>query len=247
MINFYSTITTFFQDGGLFIYPIAIVLAVGIAISIERWIFLARERARNGKAFHDFLPLLRTTDIEKMQMYTREVQTPVTRIIGCGLDMMKVSRQRGDIENSMSEGMLETMPLLQNRTGYLAVLANVATLLGLLGTIIGLISAFTAVAMADPAQKSTLLSQSISVAMNTTAFGLIAAIPLLILHAVIQNKTAAIVNSIEMAAVKFLNIMTLHRFIEASIARPNTEAVIAPTPTAQANPVLPGGAAPAAC
>lgn len=220
MIDVYSTITRFFQDAGIFIYPIAVVLAVGLAIALERWIFLAREKVRNKNAFHDFLPLLRTTDIEKMERYSREVQTPITRIIACGLDMMKVSRQRGDIENSMSEGMLETMPRLENRTGYLAVLANVATLLGLLGTIIGLISAFTAVAMADPAQKSTLLSESISVAMNTTAFGLMSAIPLLIFHAVLQNKTAAIVNSIEMGAVKFLNVMTLNRFIEANIARP---------------------------
>lgn len=220
MLDVYSTITKFFQDGGIFIYPIAVVLAVGIAISIERWIFLSREKSRNAKAFQEFLPLLRTTDIEKMQRYSREVNTPVTRIIACGLDMMKVSKQRGDVENAMSEGMLETMPRLEKRTGYLAVLANVATLLGLLGTIIGLISAFTAVALADPAEKSTLLSQSISVAMNTTAFGLMSAIPLLILHALIQNKTTSIVNSIEMAAVKFLNIMTLHRFIEASIARP---------------------------
>lgn len=249
MIDMYSRITAFFQDGGLFIYPIAVVLVIGVAISIERWIFLTRERARNSKAFEDFLPLLRTTDIEKMQLYSREVQTPVTRIIGCGLDMMKVSKQRGDIENSMSEGMLETMPRLENRTGYLAVLANVATLLGLLGTIVGLISAFTAVAVADPAEKSTLLSQSISVAMNTTAFGLISAIPLLILHAVIQNKTAAIVNSIEMAAVKFLNIMTLHRFIEASIARPSEAPAITPAAPA-ASSVTEGfnpPPAPAAC
>ena len=127
MIDAYSTITSFFQDGGFFIYPIAVVLAVGVAIALERWVFLSRERIRNSKAFEDFLPLLRTTDIEKMQLYSREEHTPITRIIGCGLDMMKVSKQRGDIENSMSEGMLETMPRLQNRTGYLAVLANVAT------------------------------------------------------------------------------------------------------------------------
>lgn len=228
MVDTYSTITAFFQDAGIFIYPIAVVLAIGVAISIERWLFLSREKMRNAKAFNDFLPLLRTTDIEKMQLYAREVPTPVTRIIGCGLDMMKVSRQRGDVENAMSEGMLETMPQLQKRTGYLAVLANVATLLGLLGTIIGLISAFTAVAVADPAEKSTLLSQSISVAMNTTAFGLISAIPLLVLHALIQNKTAAIVNSIEMGAVKFLNLMTIHRFLEASIARPDTSTKIQP-------------------
>lgn len=219
MLDIYSTIVSFFQEGGLFMYPIGLVLAVGIAIAIERWLFLMREQSRNAKAFSDFLPLLRTTDVEKMQLYAREVQTPVTRIIACGLDMMKVSKQRGDIENSMSEGMLETLPRLEQRTSYLAVLANVATLLGLLGTIIGLISAFTAVAVADPAEKSTLLSQSISVAMNTTAFGLIAAIPLLVLHALIQSKTQRIVSSIEMAGVKFLNMMTLHRFIEANAAR----------------------------
>ncbi len=219
MTDFYSVVTNFFKDGGFFIYPIAIVLAIGLAIAIERWLFLTRERLRNIKAFEDFLPLLRTTDLEKMHMYTRESTAPVVRIIGCGLDMMKVSRQRADIENSMNEGMLETMPRLEQRTGYLAVLANVATLLGLLGTIVGLIGAFTAVAQADPAEKSELLSSSISVAMNTTAFGLIAAIPLLVLHAIIQNKTSAIVRSVEMSAVKFLNIMTYHRMIQAGITR----------------------------
>lgn len=219
MTELYGIVTNFLKDGGIFIYPIAVVLAVGLAISIERWVFLTRERMRNTKAFEEFVPLLRSTDIEKMQLYTRESQAPVTRIIACGLDMMSVSKQRADIENSMSEGMLETMPKLEQRTGYLAVLANVATLLGLLGTIIGLIGAFTAVAAADPAQKSEQLSLAISVAMNTTAFGLISAIPLLILHAILQNKTSAIVRSIEMSAVKFLNIMTLHKLIEAGITR----------------------------
>lgn len=227
MVDIYSTVTRFFQDGGFFIYPIGLVLAVGLAIAFERWVYLTRERHRNIKAFEDFLPLLRTTDLDKMQLYTREVSVPVTRIIGCGLDMMKVSKQRADIENSMSEGMLETMPRIEERTGYLAVLANVATLLGLLGTIIGLIGAFTAVANADPAEKSELLSLSISVAMNTTAFGLISAIPLLILHSMLQNKTAKIVTSIEMAAVKFLNIMTIHRLIEAGMPRPGAGSAFA--------------------
>lgn len=219
MIDVYSVVTNFFQEGGLFLYPIALVLFIGLGIAFERWIFLGRQKSKNAKAFSDFLPLLRTTDINKMHLFSRENTAHITRIIACGLDMMNVSRQRADVENSMSEGMLEAMPLLEKRTGYLSVLANVATLLGLLGTIIGLIGAFTAVADADPAQKSQLLSESISVAMNTTAFGLIAAIPLLILHAMLQNKTASIVTSIEMSAVKFLNIMTLHRFIEAGIAR----------------------------
>jgi biopolymer transport protein ExbB len=86
--------------------------------------------------------------------------------------------------------------------------ANVATLLGLLGTIVGLIQAFTAVANANPAEKADLLSASISVAMNTTAFGLIVAVPLLILHAVINSRTSEIVDSLEMASVKTLNIIS---------------------------------------
>ena len=226
MLDTYNTIIKFLQDGGFFMYPIALVLAIGMAISVERWIYLARERSRNIKAFDAFLPLLRTTDMEKMQMYTRESQAPVTRIIGCGLDMMAVSKQRADIENSMTEGMLEVIPQLEQRVGYLALLANVAPLCGLLGTVLGLIDSFTAVGNANPAEKAQLLSASISVAMNTTAFGLFGAIPLLILHSLLQNKAAAITTSIQMSAVKFLNIMTLHRLIETSSPRyPEPEVV----------------------
>jgi biopolymer transport protein ExbB len=220
-MEFFSGIVKFFQDGGLFIYPIALVLAIGIAITIERWRYLNGEKTRNLKAFDDFLPLLRTDDHQKMTLFTRDSDAPVSRMIGCGLDMMRVTKQRADVEQAMSEGMMEAVPRLEERTGYLAVLANVATLLGLLGTIIGLIAAFTAVANADPAEKSKLLSMSISVAMNTTAFGLIAAIPLLISHAILTNRTNAIIGSIEMAGVKFLNVMTLNRAIEAGIPKPN--------------------------
>lgn len=218
-MDFFSSIAKFFQDGGLFIYPIALVLAIGVAITVERWRFLNSEKSRNLKAFDDFLPLLRTDDHDKMTLFTRDNDAPVSRMIGCGLDMMKVTKQRADVEQAMSEGMMEAVPRLEQRTGYLAVLANVATLLGLLGTIIGLIAAFTAVANADPAEKSKLLSLSISVAMNTTAFGLIAAIPLLISHALLTNKTNAIIGSIEMAGVKFLNVMTLNHAIQAGLPK----------------------------
>ena len=231
-MDFITPIIKFFQDGGFFIYPIALVFAIGIAITVERWRFLKREKAINLKAFDDFLPLLRTDDHEKMTLFTRDSVAPVARMIGCGLDMMKVTKQRADVEQAMSEGMMESVPRLEERTGYLAVLANVPTLLGLLGTIIGLIAAFTAVASADPAEKSKLLSESISVAMNTTAFGLIAAIPLLVFHAILTNKTNAIVSSIEMAGVKFLNVMTLNRAIEAGIPKADVQRVAAQNNTA---------------
>ena len=104
--------------------------------------------------------------------------------------------------------MMEIIPQLEKRTPYVALASSIATLLGLLGTIMGLIQAFTAVANANPAEKADLLSASISVAMNTTAFGLMCAIPLLLVHALLQTKTNQIVDSLEMASVKFLNAVT---------------------------------------
>jgi biopolymer transport protein ExbB len=103
---------------------------------------------------------------------------------------------------------MEIIPQLEKRTPYVALASNIATLLGLLGTIMGLIQAFTAVSDANPAEKADLLSASISVAMNTTAFGLIVAIPLLITHTVLTAKTGAIVDSLEMASVKVLNVIS---------------------------------------
>jgi len=100
------------------------------------------------------------------------------------------------------------VPQLEKRTPYVALTSNIATLLGLLGTIMGLISAFTAVASANPAEKADLLSASISVAMNTTAFGLMVAIPLLITHAILTSKTNDIVDGLEMASVKMLNVVS---------------------------------------
>lgn len=102
---------------------------------------------------------------------------------------------------------MEIVPRLEKRTHYLATFANVVTLLGLLGTIIGLIKAFTAVAQVNPAEKAEMLSASISIAMNNTAFGLMVAIPFLLIHAYLQARTAEIVDSLEAAKISFLNLV----------------------------------------
>lgn len=104
--------------------------------------------------------------------------------------------------------MMEIVPHLEDRTPYVALFSNISTLLGLLGTIMGLIEAFTAVTSANPAEKADLLSASISIAMNTTAFGLMSGITLLIAHAILSSKTAKIIDSFEMVSVKTLNIIT---------------------------------------
>ena len=223
-----ETLIRFFQDGGSFMYPIALVLVVGVAIAIERWVVLTSAKVSNRSAFNRILPLLQKKDYAGVVNLAKSTDAYIARIIAAGVVRMSQSPRRDDIELAMEEGVMEAMPRLEKRTAYLATLANIATLLGLLGTIIGLIQAFTAVANADPAEKAALLSSSIAVAMNTTAFGLVAAIPLLLVHSMLQSKTTEIIDSLEMAGVKCLNIIShvqdvpRTRTQDSSAAKPQT-------------------------
>lgn len=206
-MDIYDLIVRFFQTGGPFMYPIATVLVVGLAIGAERWLVLSSARFTNRRAFDTAMNHLKKKDYSTVISAGKGSNVPMYRIVAAGISRFVNSRRRDDIESAMEEGVLEAVPRLEKRTQYLATLANVATLLGLLGTIVGLIAAFTAVANAAPTEKASMLSSSISVAMNTTAFGLISAIPLLLLHAVLQTKTTEIVDSFEMASVKVLNTL----------------------------------------
>jgi len=125
-----------------------------------------------------------------------------------GLARQGSVRRREDVEVAMEQSMMEIVPQLEKRTHYLATFANLATLLGLLGTVSGLIHAFAAVATVNPAEKANLLSASISEAMNCTAFGLMTAVPIVFVHALLQTKTTELINSLETASVKFLNAIT---------------------------------------
>lgn len=188
-------------------YPIGLVLFIGLAISVERFIVLTKAKFANRNAFDVILPMLQRKDLNAIVKYSGENGASIARIVAAGITRTATARRREDIEYAMEEGVLEAMSRLERRTSYLATLANISTLLGLLGTIIGLIAAFTAVANADATEKATLLSQSISLAMNTTAFGLIAAIPLLLFHALLQTRTSEIIDSLEMASVKCINML----------------------------------------
>ena len=206
----YNTIVGFFQSGGLFMYPIVLILALGLAIAVERYIFLSLAKVNNLRMWKKLMPLLQKGEYAQVANITGKSRAAISHIFNYGLSRAKTSRRRDDVEIAMEEGLMETVPNLEKRTPYLATFANIATLLGLLGTIIGLIQAFTAVAAANPSEKADMLSASISVAMNTTAFGLMVAIPLLLIYAVLQTKTSQLVDSLEMASVKFLNNLTEH-------------------------------------
>ena len=207
-MDFFYSIVSFFASGGLFMYPILMVFAFGLAIAIERYVTLTMVTNKNQVVWDQVQPMLTNGEFDAAREMTSKDESTISKVLNMGLSLQGAVLRREDIEIAMEESMMEIVPRLEKRTPYVALASSIATLLGLLGTIMGLIQAFTAVANANPAEKADLLSASISVAMNTTAFGLMVAIPLLVVHAVLTSKTGDIVDSLEMATVKALNVFS---------------------------------------
>lgn len=206
-MNLIELAIRFFQNGGLFMYPIVAVLVLGVAISIERMLFLGASQRSNRRLWNEVVNDIAGGQLQAARDHVETSSAPLAPVLGMGLERQSASAPRHDVEMAMEEALMEVMPRLERRTPFIFVFANIATLLGLLGTIIGLIQGFTAVANVNPAEKANLLSASISVAMNTTAFGLMAAIPLMLVHAWLQARTTEVVDALEMTTVKFLNLI----------------------------------------
>ncbi|MGD8783699.1 MAG: MotA/TolQ/ExbB proton channel family protein [Thioalkalispiraceae bacterium] len=200
-------IVELFKAGGPFMWPILIIFGLGVAIALERYFYLSKTNRVTNKLWTQLAPMLKALDFKRAIKLTSSLRTPLTIVLNYGFSRHGENKRREIIEAAMEEGMMDAMPELTQRTHYLATFANIATLLGLLGTIVGLIQAFGGIVDADPAEKATVLSGSIAVAMNTTAFGLITAIPLLLAHSYLVTKTARVVDNLEKAAVKSLNMM----------------------------------------
>jgi len=208
-------VVKFFTAGGAFMYPILFTGAIALAITIERYITLTRMSNRNQRTWSQVEPVLTTGDFDKVRELTSKDESPIARVLSMGLALEGGVRRRDDVEKAMQESMIEIVPQLEKRTHYLATLANVATLLGLLGTVSGLIHAFAAVATVNPAEKANLLSASISEAMHCTAFGLITAVPILVVHAFLQSKTTRLNDGLEAAAIRFLNALAARQAARA--------------------------------
>ena len=204
----FSSVARFFQNGGFFMYLILLVTSIGLAIAIERFIYLSKASASSRKLWDSVIPLVQRGNIDQAISVANESKTVMSNMLTYGLARVKNrAEHRDEIETAMEEGLMEVIPNLEKRTHYLATLANVAMLLGLLGTVSGLIEAFGAVAHAEPSQKAELLSAAIAVGMNATAFGLGSAIPLMLVYSFLQSKTTSLVDHLEMASVKFLNLL----------------------------------------
>jgi biopolymer transport protein ExbB len=214
-MEFFYPIVKFFTAGGAFMFPILFVGAVAVAITIERYITLSRMGGRNRRTWARVESVLTSGEFDKARELMSKDDSSLAKLLSMGLALEGAVRRRDDVEKAMQEGMMEVVPQLEKRTHYLATAANVATLLGLLGTVSGLIHAFSAVATVNPAEKANLLAASISEAMNCTAFGLVTAVPILVVHAFLQAKTTGLSDGLETAAIRFLNALAARQAARA--------------------------------
>jgi len=202
-----ETVAAFFKDGGIFVKFILVVSIIGLAIMVERSIYLLYKYNVDGKVLWKKVSgFIRDNDIEEARTICANNSVPLMKIMNYGLEASNGSAK--DIQNAIDEAALEVIPLVDKRVTYLATLANVATLLGLLGTIQGLIQAFSAIAVADPSQKAALLAKGISIALYSTAAGLVVAIPMLIMYTILQAKSQKIIDEIDEFSVKLVNLLS---------------------------------------
>ena len=205
----FDVIVNFFKQGGFFLYPIALIWVIGLVIAVERFVYLTKVGGGNKRLWDELQPLFETGNFKQaLQSVSTAEDGALAQVMRYGMSRVESARRRDDIEKAMEESLVEVIPHLERRTHYLAALANIGMLMGLFGTVLGLINAFAAVAQANPAEKASLLSASISVAMNNTALGLLVAITLLLSHLYLETKTTNIVDSLEVATVKFLNSLS---------------------------------------
>lgn len=206
-MHFLQEVLKFIAAGGIWVIPILVIGAIGMGIVAERFFVLNRHIKRNAKSWESIQELLHKGEFEKARELTRDDKSTLSEIINVGLESEGVMRRREDIELSMEEIMLSVSHQFHTRIPFLGLFANLATLLGLLGTILGLIEAFATVATAAPSEKSALLSLAISEAMSCTAMGLTVAMPMLTFSLLLNNKSKSIVAGLEIAALKTVNMI----------------------------------------
>ncbi len=203
-------IKEFFTGGGYWMIPIAFMLILGLAIAIERFIFLNFRYSTNANQFMaQIQKLVMANNVDRaIKLCNALPQASLPKVIKSGLK--RANKGSEEIANAIEEATLEVLPNVTKRTSTLQQVANIATLLGLLGTVMGLIKAFTAVGADDgssSSEKQAKLITAISVALNTTAFGLMVAIPLLLIYVFLNNTTKRIIDEIDQYSVKLQNLL----------------------------------------
>ena len=201
---------TFYAQGGIFMHAIALCAIIGLAVMVERFIFLFFRFNINGaQFFNQVQKLVMASNIDRaIKLCNAADKAALARVVKAGLT--RANKSELEISAAIEEAMLEVGPAINKRVAMIAAVGNVATLLGLLGTIFGMLDAFRAVADAPADQRSTALARGIGIAMNTTGFGLMVAIPLLASHIFISNLAKKISDEVDLYSVKIENLLAAH-------------------------------------
>ncbi len=196
----------FFQQGGVFMHLILLSGAVATAVTLERWFVLFVRSSMSARPFaNKICGHIRSGDFDQALTLSMAKKTPLARIVRAAI--MARSGGSRDVQNAVDEAALAEIPTLQDRTPYLGTIAQIATLLGLLGTIVGLMQSFAAVQSAASEQRAMLLAAGISTALNTTALGLIVAVPTTVAYSIMQRKTERLIEQIDEASVRVMNLL----------------------------------------
>ncbi len=214
--TFTQSLIQAFQQGGPSMFAIALVCAIAIALTLERFMRLFLQFNVDGPSFmFEVQKYILANDLDgAIRLCNGAGKAALPKVIKAGLQ--RASRDETQIQNAIDAASLEMIPKLERRLPYLALIANIATLLGLLGTISGLIKSFQAVSLADPAQRQAILAAGISEAMNATAFGLITAIFAMVTHSLLANKATKILEEIDEFGVKLLDLLSARKYRHSS-------------------------------
>jgi biopolymer transport protein ExbB len=204
--NFIQWTARFMIDGGVFMWIILVVWCVGIAISVERLRHYFKYDADGKSLMGNIRKNVLSNEVQTAIQTCSDSPALISFVMKNGLKRANQSKEQ--ISDALEASILEVVPMIEKRLSYLALMANLSTLLGLLGTIQGLIQSFAAVDNAEASQKAQLLAEGIAVAMNTTALGLISAISLMVVHAFLMSKGEKMIKEIEENSVKLLDLLS---------------------------------------
>jgi biopolymer transport protein ExbB/TolQ len=202
-----QNLAEFFREGGPFMFVNLVFLAVAAAIIFERLVALGfRLNLNAGPFMEQVQKLIMTGNIDRaVKLCGAAPKAALSKVVRAGLS--RANRGEQEVARALEEAVLEVTPLVNKRIASLWSLANIATLLGLIGTIVGLIATFRSLGAASPEMKQAMLSKGIAEAMNNTAFGLMIAVTCIVAHLMLTSKSKAMVEEIEFNALKLENML----------------------------------------
>lgn len=211
--SFFGSIVNFFLGGGIWMLPIFVAQLVSLAIIAERFIRLYLQRTPDlRKQANLFEADIKKGNLERVILQARSLDrsSPLRNVVEAGAQAALNMGGRDEVQAKMDEVLMREQSKIEARVEFLVMLGNVGTLLGLLGTIIGMIHSFAAIAQADQMTKAAMLASGVSEAMHATAYGLIMAIPALVMYSVLQNRVNKLSEDMTQAALRIFNLLGFH-------------------------------------